>query len=396
MPSESAAPSARRWLILAIGVLAQTSACAFVYGIPLLVPVLRDSLHLDLATAGVYVALPTFGLLLTLIAWGAAADRYGERIVMSSGMAITAVAVAAAAWIDTPGGALMTLLVVGGAGAGCVFAASGRMIMGWFPRTERGLAMGIRQTAQPLGVALAGFALPSLALAHGVFASLLLPAALCLLSAVLVATCAPDPPRPPRSQMVGTPSPYRTPHLWRIHATSALLVVPQFAIGAFAAEYLVREQGWSATSAGAFVATVQIAGAASRIGAGWWSDRVGSRLRPTRQLAISVTIVMLVFALGDALAAPLAIAMLVVGGILSVADNGLAFTAVAEVAGVAWSGRAMGIQNTGQNLLSSGTPIALGALIGSTGYAAGFAIAALAPFAAIFVVPVRDEGPPTW
>jgi hypothetical protein len=41
--------------------------------------------------------------------------------------------------------------------------------------------------------------------------------------------------------------------LWRLHASSAMLVVPQFAIGAFGAEYLVRQQGWSTTAAGAFV-----------------------------------------------------------------------------------------------------------------------------------------------
>jgi sugar phosphate permease len=33
-------------------------------------------------------------------------------------------------------------------------SASGRLVVGWFPPERRGLAMGIRQTAQPLGVGL--------------------------------------------------------------------------------------------------------------------------------------------------------------------------------------------------------------------------------------------------
>ncbi|PRZ44240.1 sugar phosphate permease [Antricoccus suffuscus] len=383
-------------MVLAIGVLAQLSACSFVYGVPFLVPTLRDTLDLTLAHAGIYVAAPTTGLLLTLILWGAAADRYGERVVIASGLALASVAVGALGFGSLDGTALLLLLGVGGAMAACVFAASGRMIMGWFPRTERGLAMGIRQTAQPLGVAVAGLALPALAISHGVFRSLLLPAALCLLSALLVAAFAPDPPRPPRSDTVGTPSPYRKPVLWRVHATSAMLVVPQFLIGAFATDYLVHEEGWGIKAAGAFVAGIQIVGAVGRIASGWWSDRVESRLRPMRQLAIGVTIILLVFALGDAIAPWLAVAMLVVGGIASVADNGLAFTAVAEIAGSAWSGRALGIQNTGQNIVGSATPIALGALIGSSGYAVGFAVAAVVPFAAIFMVPVRDESTPQW
>ena len=43
--------SGRRWVVLAVGVLAQTSACAFVYGVPFLVPDLRDQLGLSLAAA---------------------------------------------------------------------------------------------------------------------------------------------------------------------------------------------------------------------------------------------------------------------------------------------------------------------------------------------------------
>ena len=53
-------------------------------------------------------------------------------------------------------------LALAGAAGGSVFAASGRLILGWFARHERGLAMGIRQSAQPLGVALAAVTLPTL------------------------------------------------------------------------------------------------------------------------------------------------------------------------------------------------------------------------------------------
>ena len=55
--------SGRRWVVLAVGVFAQTAACAFVYGVPFLVPDLRDQFGLSLAAAGAYVAAPTAGLL---------------------------------------------------------------------------------------------------------------------------------------------------------------------------------------------------------------------------------------------------------------------------------------------------------------------------------------------
>lgn len=389
--------SGRRWVVLAIGVLAQTSACSFVYGVPFLVPQLRDSLDLSLAVAGTYVAAPMTGLLLTLIAWGAAADRFGERKVMAAGLLLAGVAISAVALLPDLGyGAALALLAAGGAAAASVFAANGRMIMGWFPKTERGLAMGIRQTAQPLGVALAGLVLPGLSQRTGAFGAFVVPAALCLLSGLLVIGFASNPVRLPRAPGEFAGSPYRTPVLWRLHAASAMLVVPQFAITAFATEYLVREQHWSATAAGAFVAVIQIAGAVSRIGSGVWSDRVGSRLRPMRQLAVGATLVLLAFALGDAVAPWLAVVALAVGGIVTVADNGLAFTAVAEIAGSAWAGRALGIQNTGQNIASSLTPIALGAVVGVAGYAVGFVVAAAAPLAAIALTPVRYEPEAGW
>ncbi|MBN9736833.1 MULTISPECIES: MFS transporter [unclassified Pseudonocardia] len=382
--------SARRWVVLGTGVLAQTAACSFVYGVPFLVPLLRDAGGLSLARVGTYVGAPTAGLLLTLIAWGALADRTGERRVIAAGLTVCAAGVAGAALLPGPG--TLAFLLLGGAGAASVFAASGRMVMGWFGAHERGTAMGIRQTAQPLGVALAGLTLPSLGAAVGPWPALLLPAVLCLLSAVLVLLLAPDPPRVPRPAGAAPEgSPYRTPLLWRVHGASALLVVPQFAVASFGTEYLVREQGWGAAAAGAFVAAGQVAGALGRIGSGWWSDRVGSRMRPMRQIAVAAVVVLLLFALGDAVAAWLAVAMLAVGAVVTVADNGLAYTSTAELAGRAWSGRALGIQNTGQNALGSVVPVALGALVGVAGYGVGFAVAALAPLAAVAVTPVRDE-----
>jgi sugar phosphate permease len=390
-------------VILAIGVLSQSSASAFIYGVPFLIPALRDSMNLSLAQAGVYVAAPTVGLTFTLIAWGAAADRWGERIVMASGLTVATAGIAGlvlATYRDprAPEVLLLALLALGGVGGASVNAASGRMVMGWFPITERGIAMGIRQTAQPLGVGIAGLTLPALAPRVGAFPAMALPGALCLLSAILVAAFAPDPPRPATKKDTGVrpASPYRGPTLWRVHAASALLVVPQFAIAAFTVEYLVRELHWSATAAGVFGGCMQLAGAAGRIGSGWWSDRVGSRLRPMRQLAVAAMVVLLMFSLGDLVAPWLAVLALALGAIISVADNGLGYTATAEIAGPAWSGRALGTQNTGQNVFAALTSVVLGAVIGGVGYGWGFVLAAAAPLIAIWITPVRDETPPNW
>ncbi|GAB2479324.1 MFS transporter [Jatrophihabitans fulvus] len=386
--------SGRRWAILAAGTLAQAATCSFVYGMPMLVPALRGS-GISLVGSGVLISAPIAGLLLTLILWGAAADRYGERVVIATGVGASAVLLALASVVGDRLGAVgggLVLALAGAAGAS-VNAASGRMVMGWFPVTERGLAMGIRQTAQPLGVALAALTLPPLAQQHGPWLALLLPALACALTATAVVLVVSDPPRPVRAHGEPPPgSPYRgAPDLVRVHVSSALLVVPQFAVAGFTLVYLVGERGWDPSAAGRLVFLFQVAGAAGRILSGVWSDRVRSRLRPMRQLAVTSAALMGVIALGAATGQWFVLAGFGLGALVTVADNGLAYTSVAELAGHDWAGRALGVQNTVQNVAAVITPPALAAVIGDTRYALGFALVAAFPLLAIPMTPVRAE-----
>lgn len=381
--------SRRRWGILALGHLAQASSCVFLYGLPFLIP----QMHSDsLAAAGTIVAAPSIGLLFTLVAWGAAADRYGERVVMALGLGGCGLLLLAAALTAPPTNVEFVLFLLAGASGASVNAASGRAVMGWFGPTERGIAMAIRQTAQPLGVGLAALTLPPLARQWGFYPALLFPAVLALVVSVLVAWLVLDPPRPPKQAGAAKPvSPYRQPALWRLHGASALLVVPQFAMSAFAPVYLVSERHWSPVAAGWFLAATQVLGAAGRLGSGYWSDRAGSRLRPMRQLAMASVAVMLLVAFGDLTWPWLVLLAFVLAAVITVADNGLGFTASAELAGSAWAGRAMGAQNTAQNIASSLTPPLLGLVIGDTRYALAFGVAAIFPLLAVGLTPVRAE-----
>jgi sugar phosphate permease len=382
-----------RWAILAVGTLAQASVSSFVYGIPMLVPAMRSQLHLSLVGAGIVVSTPMAGLLLTLIAWGAVADRFGERMVIASGILAAAV-ILTAATVARGVMALCVLLFLAGAAGGSVFAASGRVVMGWFPARSRGFAMGLRQTAQPLGVAIAALALPPLAHHGGVFPALLFPALLCAVIGAAVLLIVVNPPRPltPAAAAAATTSPYRGVWtLWRVHAASSMLVVPQFAVATFTVAYLVGQRHWDPVIAGRAMFAFQIAGAAGRIGAGLWSDAVRSRLSPMRQLAVASAVLMALLGLGAAAHAQWIVAVFAVAAIVTVADNGLGFTAVAEIAGSAWAGRALGTQNTVQNLTAVLTAPVLAAVIGDGRYALGFLVAVICPVLAVPLTPLRSE-----
>jgi sugar phosphate permease len=249
--------------------------------------------------------------------------------------------------------------------------------------------------AKPAGVGLAAVSIAVVADRHGPQAALWVPTAACALAAVLVAAVVLDPPRPERT---GAPAanPYRRDRfLVRVHGVSVLLVVPQFLVWTFALVWLVQDRGWSAAAAGSLVAAAQLAGALGRIAAGHLSDVVASRMRPLRWVALAAAAAMAALGLSAGLDLPLAVGLMVLATVLTVADNGLAFTAVAERSGPFWSGRALGVQNTAQFLTASAVPPLAGLLIAHQGYAATFLVAAAFPVLAAVLVPVRDERRPS-
>jgi MFS family permease len=88
-------------------------------------------------------------------------DRLGERVVLTTGAALTA----AAAFLAAPmpsAVAIGALLFASGMGAVSCDIAGGRLVSGWFPHRRRGLTIGIRQTAEPLGLAIGAVAVPEL------------------------------------------------------------------------------------------------------------------------------------------------------------------------------------------------------------------------------------------
>lgn len=388
--------TARRWSILALALSATMCANVFINGIALLIPVLHTDRGLDLAGAGLLSSLPSFGMTATLIAWGYLVDRLGERLVLVAGSGLTAAAAFAAAFASSADSLAATgvFLLLGGMAAASSNTASGRLVVGWFPAHQRGLAMGIRQTAQPLGVGLGALVIPRLAEHHGIGAALLFPAAVCAVAALTCLAGVSDPPRPPRTEAPAEhlANPYRgSVLLWRIHAMSVLLAVPQVMVWTFMLVWLMAERGWAAGAAGTLVAVSQLLGAAGRIAAGRWSDRVGSRLRPVRVIAAAAALAMLALAVTDWAGASVSVAIMVAASVITVSDNGLAFTAIAEIAGPFWSGRALGTQNTSQLFAAGAAQPLFGALIGVAGYPLAFAVCAIFPLAAIPVVPV-DPG----
>jgi MFS family permease len=389
----------RRWFMLFVSMTAAITTTAVVNCSAFLIPQLHAE-GLGFGGAGLFAAAAPLGLLLTTIPWGAAIDRYGERriLLLSLGGATvaligTVVAFAAHAPLTV---AALGLFCSAALAASCN-GASGRIVVGWFPANSRGTAMGIRQMSQPLGIAVLSLLMPVLAHERSLAAAMTVPLGICVISLILVAVFITDPPRPERASAPAEQieNPYaRSRFLHRVHAVSLLLVLPQGAVWTYGITWLIVGLHWTPTSAGLVVSASQILGALSRVAAGYLSDRVGSRTGPIKWIALLSTVSMIGLAVTTHLGSIAAIPVFLLASMVTVADNGLAFTAIAEEAGPFYSGRALAIQNTGQYLMITAAGPALGVLIGATGFVPAFALMALTPLIAYPLVPADRRAVP--
>ncbi|MCV7091727.1 MFS transporter [Mycobacterium interjectum] len=377
-----------RWSIMAISLGVTASSFLFINGVAFLIPSLQGRRGIPLTEAGLLASMPSSGMVVTLVLWGYVLDRVGERFVLTVGSALTAAAAYAAASAHS---LLMVgvFLFMGGMAAASCNAAGGRLVSAWFPPRQRGLAMGIRQTAQPLGIALGALIIPELS-ETGPHRGLMFLALMCTLAAAASAIGIVDPPRKPRKTVAEADlvSPYRGSFvLWRIHAVAGLLMMPQTVTVTFVLVWLMHRHGWSVAAAGGMVTLTQLLGAAGRIAVGRWSDRVGLRMRPVRTIAIVAALALFLLAVADGTGSGYDVLLMVAVSVLAVLDNGLEATAITELAGPYWSGRALGVQNTTQRLAAAAGPPLFGALIMAAHYPAAWALCALFPLAAVPLVP---------
>lgn len=371
-----------RWVVLAAGTLAQASFCMTSVALPALAPALRDDYALSLRQVGVVLAAVSIGMFVTLLPWGLLADRFDERAVIAVGLAGAAAGLAAAAQTRSFAAVTGWLILAGALGAS-VNAASGRAVMAWFPRHELGLALGIRQTAIPIGGAVGAALLPVLASRGGTTLAFRVLAAACvggaLVSGLMRGTSSGEP------QLDHLERPLRDRGLWRLAGGTALYLTAQIGITGFVVLFLHEHRHVSTHAAGGLLALINVLAIGTRIASGHVSDRLGTRLLPLRTIGVACALATaIVAAATDAPLALLAPAF-VVAGVLSMSWNALGYAAAAEFAGAGKTGAALGFQQTVLGVMSVVVPPAF-AVVAASSWRAAFAIAAVGPFLGVAVL----------
>jgi sugar phosphate permease len=364
-------------VVLAVGTGAQASVSAVFLGVAVLAPQLRTQYGLTLGQVGVLLAATSVGMTPTLLLWGLLADRVGERIVLPVGLGAAAVVLAPAGFASGYF-ELVLLLVAAGALGASVNAASGRAVMHWFPHSERGLALGIRQANVPIGGLFAALALPALASWKGLGAAFVALAVASGVGALAGLVLLRDPVSAAGPRHLPS-RPLRDGSVWRLSWGSGLLMVGQMATMSFTVIFLHAERGFAPGAAAAVLGAQQVLGAVLRVLAGLWSDRLGVRVAPMRRLAIAVAATLLLVALLSAGSPWLLVPALVVAGGVGLSWNGLSFTAAAEIAGATASGAAIGLQQTVLGIGGIVIPIGFSAAVSYSSWRVAFIAAALFP-----------------
>jgi sugar phosphate permease len=370
-------------VILAAGTLAQASFATVSIGLPALAPALRVHYRLSLGETGVVLAAIGIGMLFTLFPWGVLADRLDERSVIAVGLAAAGAATAAAGTTRSYA-SLSTLLIVAGAFGASVNAASGRAVMGWFEADELGLALGIRQTAIPIGGAVGAAALPWLASAGGTRLAFHALGGCCGAGALVAAAFMRGAPRREADPDGGT-HPLREPRMWLLAGGTALYLTAQIAVTGFVVLFLHEHRHVTTHAAAGLLAGINALAIGARIAAGRVSDRLRTRLRPLRVIGLSLGLATLAVAV--LLDEPLTLLApaFVVAGVLGMTWNGLAFAAAAEAAGASRTGAALGFQQTLLGVVVAAAPPAFAAIAGVS-WRLAYALSALGPLLGVLAL----------
>ena len=296
LPQKASWQIGYRWIVLVVASMAQATASVVSQGSYVMVPFWREAFVLSEAQTGALLAAMNGGQILSMIPLGTAIDRYGERVVVGVTMlAMSAVSFAIGHFVDSYVGLLFGLVALGAFYAS-VQPGGTRAILKWFPPSERGFAMGIRQSGLPLGTAAAALLLPALAISAGWRNVTLVQAGIGMAGALLFLALHRDRDLPPQGGAKGR-IPFfallkiinETPGFKATLAAGAIMAGFQYTFSTFVVVYLASAVKAQLLTASSLFALTQIVGVVGRVSLVSISDRLwpGRRTRTLSWLMIS-------------------------------------------------------------------------------------------------------------
>jgi sugar phosphate permease len=288
------------WIVLAMGTLGVFGALGLArFGYSTILPAIQSNLGLNNEQAGRLATFNLAGYLLMSGVGGALASRYGARLVVTLGLALTGLGMLASGWAQSFA-ALLVWRCLTGIGSGAANIAIMGLWAAWFTAKKRGLASGIAVSGSSLALIGTGIIVPQLLINYGdtawrtcwfIFGATTLVLAIGSfllirnhpkdsgLNPVGAETPDPQPASASQSQ-IQKPSlkqVYRSGPVWRLGLVYIAFGFSYIIYMTFFIKHLVADSGYSQTAAGGLFMTM---GWFSLLCGFLWgsvSDRIGRR-----------------------------------------------------------------------------------------------------------------------
>jgi predicted MFS family arabinose efflux permease len=359
------------WVILAVTMLAGICAPFSQFKVPPVMPVLMETFHIDLTSAGMLMSIFAITGLIVALPAGLILQRFGLKI---SGLAASGCLLVGSVLGATANGysTLFASRLIEGIGMGLIAVIGSAAISAWFPANRRGLPMGIWATWVSLGSLLIYMIAPPLEASNGWQSVWWLAASLTGAAMVVFALFF----RLPQDSLTdkhsvnlaaGMGKAIRQPGIWLLAIAFGCF---NFAIigviATYFPTYLKAVQGFDLTGASQITSIKMIVVIITAPLIGWMVDRIGS---PRRIMLFSFLALAGFMALPFSISGWMIPASMVLLGVLAGAIPTCTFASVPELVGQnAPAGIGMGVIMVGQNLGQLLGPVIFGWLVQSIGW----------------------------
>jgi MFS family permease len=388
-----------RYEVLALFTSALVGASLWIMATGALMTFFASALHLGQTQLGLILSIQIMGSVAMTSVAGLLTDRFGDKKVVFWSGALMGLALLVASLVANYTWLIVWLLVYGIGYAASTPAGSHAVIF-FFKKSERGIAMGVRQCGVPLAGFIGALLLPAVAMRLDYRAALATAGVLTLLGTSVASLFYREPVELQgeraslRALIADMVAIARESRLILLTLVSMVLCYGQYAMVAFLTLTFVRRAGFAPPIAVALFTLSQAAAVAGRLAWGWASDRIFGGDRTVPLAVVCVLTALAGFAManvgGDT---PFWFAALVATSLGFTAEGwfGVSVTGYAEIGGEEHSGSALGVGQTWVMLAGFVAPTIFGAL--AQVYGLEFAWRSLACLQLLGIVPALLASP---
>ncbi|MED0978470.1 MFS transporter [Bacillus paramycoides] len=184
MLMEERVNSTYKWIMLIFATITQETATLITYGVGAFALFWKEEYSLTNMQSGLLVSVVNIGPLFCMLFVGRLLDRYNEKLLITISSFLLGGSLLLTNIVNEFTGLLFVLLLVG-AFYSVSQPGGSKVIIKWFSKENRGLAMGIRQAGIPIGGMLAGVLIPFLTIKYNVAYAINIIACICIIGGFL-------------------------------------------------------------------------------------------------------------------------------------------------------------------------------------------------------------------